>query len=144
VEATSTDPGTLTLLSLLSKVVYKRASEELIGISQRHYLVLHFIAGPDGLPQQQLSESLWIDANNTVLLLNELEGEGLVRRERDPIDRRRHRVHLTEAGSARLAEARRRRESLENEVLDALDGEEREELHRLLVKALGPRGACGA
>jgi DNA-binding MarR family transcriptional regulator len=46
-------------------------------------LALHFISGPEGLPQQQLSESLWIDANNTVLLLNELEREGLIRRERD-------------------------------------------------------------
>ena len=136
-EVTATNPGTLTMLSLLSKVVYRRASEELIGISQRHYLALHFISGPEGLPQQQLSESLWVDANNTVLLLNELESEGLVRRERDPLDRRRHRVHLTEAGAARLAQARRRRETLEHEVLAALDPDERDALHRLLAKALG-------
>ena len=136
-ELTGTDPGTLTMLSLLSKVVYRRASEDLIGISQRHYLALHFISGPEGLPQQQLSETLWIDANNTVLLLNELEAEGLVRRERDPADRRRHRVLLTDEGARRLAVARRRRETLEEEVLAALDAGEREQLHRLLAKALG-------
>jgi DNA-binding MarR family transcriptional regulator len=143
VEVTETDPGTLTLLSLLSKVVYKRASEELIGISQRHYLALHYLSGPQGVPQQQLSEFLWIDANNTVLLLNELEREGLVRRERDPADRRRHLVHVTEEGARRVAEARRRRETLEGEVLAALDPDERETLHRLLAKALSSRGACG-
>jgi DNA-binding MarR family transcriptional regulator len=136
VQATGTEPGTLTLLSLLSKQVYKRATEDLIGISQRHYLALHFLPEPDGLPQQQLSEILCIDANNTVILLNELEVAGLVRRERDPADRRRHRVHLTELGARKLAGARRARETLEDEVLAALDPDERADLHRLLAKAL--------
>jgi DNA-binding MarR family transcriptional regulator len=136
VQATDTAPGTLTLLSLLSKQVYKRATEDLIGISQRHYLALHFLPEPDGLPQQQLSEILCIDANNTVLLLNELEDAGLVRRERDPADRRRHRVHLTDLGARKLADARRARETLEDEVLAALDRDERATLHRLLAKAL--------
>jgi DNA-binding MarR family transcriptional regulator len=136
VQATGTAPGTLTLLSLLSKQVYKRATEDLMGLSQRHYLALHFLPEPDGLPQQQLSEILCIDANNTVLLLNELEVAGLVRRERDPADRRRHRVHLTELGARKLADARRARETLEDEVLAALDPDERADLHRLLAKAL--------
>jgi DNA-binding MarR family transcriptional regulator len=135
VEATSTSAGTLTMLSLLAKQVYRRSSEDLMGISQRHYLALHYLE-PDGLPQQQLSEVLCVDANNTVLLLNELEDAGLVRRERDPADRRRHRVRLTETGAERLAAARRRRETLEDEVLAALDDDERLELHRLLAKAL--------
>jgi DNA-binding MarR family transcriptional regulator len=136
VQVTGTDPGTLTMLSLLSKQVYRRASEDLIGISQRHYLALHFLPESDGLPQQQLSEILCIDANNTVLLLNELEDAGLVRRERDPADRRRHRVHLTELGAGKLADARRARETLADQVLAALDPDERRELHRLLAKAL--------
>jgi DNA-binding MarR family transcriptional regulator len=136
VQATGTAPGTLTLLSLLSKQVYKRATEDLMGLSQRHYLALHFLPEPDGLPQQQLSEILCIDANNTVLLLNELEVAGMVRRERDPADRRRHRVHLTELGARKLADARRARETLEDEVLAALDPDERADLHRLLAKAL--------
>jgi DNA-binding MarR family transcriptional regulator len=131
------DHGTLTMLSLLSKAVYRRATEDVIGISQRHYLALHFLSADQGMPQQQLSETLWIDANNTVLLLNELERDGLVRRERDPADRRRHLVFLTEAGAERVATARHRRDSLEGEVLAKLEPGEREELHRLLGKALG-------
>jgi DNA-binding MarR family transcriptional regulator len=133
---TSRDPGTLTMLSLLSKAVYKRASEELIGISQRHYLALHFLSESEGMPQQQLSEILCVDANNTVLLLNELESAGLIRRERDPVDRRRHHVYLTKLGAERVAVARGRRESLEDEVLATLDPQERETLHQLLAKAL--------
>jgi hypothetical protein len=33
---------------------------------------------------------------------------------------------------------------LEDEVLAALDPDERETPHQLLAKALGPRGTCGA
>jgi DNA-binding MarR family transcriptional regulator len=133
---TSWQPGTLTLLSLLSKSVYRRTSESLLGRSHRRYLALNYIAEPGGIPQQQLSEILCMDANNTVLLLNELEDAGLVRRERDPADRRRHIVQATERGEREFSAARRNRESLEDEVLATLDPEERETLHRLLAKAL--------
>ena len=43
-----------------------------------------------------------MDANNLVLLLNELEDAGLVRRVRDPADRRRHLVQITEEGLRRF------------------------------------------
>jgi DNA-binding MarR family transcriptional regulator len=133
---TSWQPGTLTMLSLLSKSVYRRTSESLLGMSQRNYLALNYIAEPNGIPQQQLSEILCVDANNMVLLLNELEDAGLVYRERDPADRRRHIVRLTERGAREFADAQRKRESLEDEVLVALDPDERATLHRLLAKAL--------
>jgi DNA-binding MarR family transcriptional regulator len=105
-------------------------------MSHRRYLALNYIAEPGGIPQQQLSEILCMDANNTVLLLNELEDAGLVRRDRDPADRRRHIVQLTERGEREFDAARRNRESLEDEVLAALDPQEREALHQLLAKAL--------
>ncbi len=134
--STTWQPGTLTMLSLLSKSVYRRTTESMLGMSQRRYLALNFVAGPSGISQQQLGEILCMDANNTVLLLNELEDDGLVRRERDPDDRRRHIVRLTEQGSRAFSAALRSRESLEDEVLAALSPEERETLHQLLAKAL--------
>jgi DNA-binding MarR family transcriptional regulator len=134
--STTWQPGTLTMLSLLSKSVYRRTTESMLGMSQRRYLALNFVAGPSGISQQQLGEILCMDANNTVLLLNELEDDGLVRRERDPNDRRRHIVRLTESGSEAFSAAQRNRESLEDEVLAALSPEERETLHQLLTKAL--------
>jgi DNA-binding MarR family transcriptional regulator len=134
--STTWQPGTLTMLSLLSKSVYRRTTESMLGMSQRRYLALNYVAEPDGISQQQLGEILCMDANNTVLLLNELEDDGLVRRERDPSDRRRHIVRLTESGSQAFSAAQRNRESLEDEVLTALSPEERETLHQLLAKAL--------
>jgi DNA-binding MarR family transcriptional regulator len=77
-----------------------------------------------------------MDANNVVLLLNELEDRGNIARRRDPADRRRHRVELTAAGRHALHRAERAQESIEDEVLGALDSEERAILWRLLTRAL--------
>jgi DNA-binding MarR family transcriptional regulator len=129
--------GTLTLLSRLSKSIYRKTPESLLGMSPRHYLALSYIAETGSISQQQLAEILCIDANNTVLLLNEMEKDGLIVRVRDPDDRRRHRVHPTELGHERYRHAQQARESVEEDVLGRLSVEEREALHELLAKALG-------
>jgi DNA-binding MarR family transcriptional regulator len=129
--------GTLTLLSRLSKSVYRKTPESLLGTSMRHYVALSYVADPGGISQQQLSEILCIDANNTVLLLNEMEGQGLIRRVRDPSDRRRHLVEVTDHGQETFERAQRARETVEDEVLGTLSATERATLHRLLAKALG-------
>ena len=129
--------GTITLLSRLSKSVHRKTPESLLGMSLRHYLALSYVADPGGISQQQLSEILCIDANNTVLLLNDMEGQGLIRRVRDPADRRRHVVEVTEHGRDLFQSAQRTRENVEDEVLGALTAQERATLHELLAKALG-------
>jgi DNA-binding MarR family transcriptional regulator len=77
-----------------------------------------------------------MDANNVVLLLNELEQLGYAARLRDPHDRRRHLVQLTSAGRAALARSERGAGQIEDEVLQALDPEERRTLRALLARAL--------
>ena len=77
-----------------------------------------------------------MDANNVVLLLNELEELGHVARLRDPHDRRRHLVELTTEGREALAEAELAQETIEDEVLQALDASERATLWQLLTRAL--------
>jgi DNA-binding MarR family transcriptional regulator len=135
-DAVATHPGTLTLLSRLSKSIYRKTPEQLLGMTQRHYLVLSYLAERDQVPQQYLQELLWIDANNLVILLNELESLGYAQRLRDPEDRRRHIVVLTDPGRTAYKKAEKARETVEDEVLQALDPDEREALRRLLVKAL--------
>jgi DNA-binding MarR family transcriptional regulator len=134
--ATTTTHGTLTLISRLSKMSIRRTSDEMLGMSLRNYLAVSYIAEPGTISQQQLGEILGIDANNMVLLLNDLEEAGLTRRVRDPADRRRHIVEITEHGRTAYERAQRARESVEDEVLAALSAEERATLHRLLAKAL--------
>ncbi len=133
------DLGSMVLLTRLAKQVYRRSTEELLGIHMRLVMALSYLRDHDGAPQQELAEALCMDANNVVLLLNELEDLGHVARRRDPEDRRRHRVELTERGRRALVKAERAQETIEDEVLQELDAEERATLWRLLTRAL--RGA---
>jgi DNA-binding MarR family transcriptional regulator len=133
---TSTAPGTITLLSRLSKLVYRHTPESRLGMRLKHFMVLSFLAERDGIPQQELGDVCGVDANNLVLLLNELEAAGFAQRRRDPQDRRRHIVEITELGRTAFGRSERAREEVEDTVLAALDPEERETLRRLLAKAL--------
>jgi DNA-binding MarR family transcriptional regulator len=132
----SCTPGSMVLLTRLAKQVYRRSSDELLGMHLRHLMTLSYLRDHDDAPQQELAEAFCMDANNVVLLLNELEDRGHIARRRDPTDRRRHRVELTSAGHCALMGAERAQESIEDEVLGALDPEERATLWQLLTRAL--------
>jgi DNA-binding MarR family transcriptional regulator len=126
----------MVLLTRLAKQVYRRSNEELLGMHMRLLMGLSYLRDHDGSPQQELGDALCMDANNVVLLLNELEDLGHIARRRDPQDRRRHLVDLTPQGRSALASAEREQESIEDEVLKPLDPEERATLWRLLSRAL--------
>src|SRR6202046_4914115 len=118
-------PNSMVLLTRLAKQVYRRSTEQLLGMHMRHLMTLSYLRDHTGCPQQELAEVLCMDANNVVLLLNELEDLGHVARQRDPDDRRRHRVQLTKQGPRALISAERAQETIEDEVLQALDTDER-------------------
>ena len=88
------------------------------------------------IPQQELGEMLCVDANNLVLLLNDLESREFAFRRRDPADRRRHLVEITDEGLRAFDSAEKGIESVEDEVLASLSRDERIELQKLLAKAL--------
>jgi MarR family transcriptional regulator, temperature-dependent positive regulator of motility len=129
----------MALLTRLGKQVYRRSTEELLGMHMRHLMALSYVRDHDGGPQQEIAEALCMDANNVVLLLNELEQLGYVSRRRDPSDRRRHLVGLTAVGNKALDDAEHSQESIEDDVLQALDADDRATLWQLLGRAL--RGA---
>jgi len=134
-------PGTMILLTRLAKVVFRRSDPQRLGMSMRWFVALSFLEDHDGASSQQaLGEALSIDANNLVLLLNELEDAGYAERRRDPLDRRRHLVHITTRGRRALDRAERAQERVENEVLAALSADERATLHELLARALSDAG----
>ena len=101
----ATIPGSMVLLTRLAKQVYRRSDEDLLGMHLRHLMTLSYLRDHVGCPQQELAEVLCMDANNVVLLLNELEDLGYTSRRRDPDDRRRHRVELTPRGIKALTSA---------------------------------------
>jgi DNA-binding MarR family transcriptional regulator len=127
----------MVLLTRLAKQVYRRSTEELLGMHMRLVMALSYLRDHDGAPQQELADALCMDANNVVLLLNELEDLEYIARRRDPSDRRRHLVDITPKGRQDLARAERAQEdAIEDDVLKGLDPEERATLWRLLTRAL--------
>jgi DNA-binding MarR family transcriptional regulator len=128
--------GSLLLLARLAKQVMRRSDPAALGLDLRLLLALSYLGDHDGAPQQELVDALGMDAKNVVLLLNELEDAGHLVRRRDPDDRRRHRVHITDAGRRALAHAAAVQAEVEDQVLGALDAEERATLFALLDRAL--------
>ena len=134
--AVDTSPGTVVMLLRLAKVIHKRSTDERLGIKLRQLMLLSFLRNGAPAPQQQLCESLWLDPNNCVLLLNELEEMGYVERRRDPADRRRHMVDITDEGRVALERAERAQEEIGDELLSALSDDERATLRSLLSRVV--------
>jgi DNA-binding MarR family transcriptional regulator len=126
----------MVLLTRLSRVVYRRASEAVLGMSLKEYMALNNLRDQTNVTQQALGDALHLDANNLVLLLNVLEASHLAERRRDQADRRRHIVELTPEGRVAVERADRALESVEDDVLGALSADERATFHRLLQRAL--------
>ena len=128
--------GTMGLLSQLNRVVYRRATEDFLGMKLKQLITLELLANQEGCLQQELGATLMIDPNNCVLLLNDLDDRGYVERQRDPRDRRRHIVVITAAGLKALDKGQAKLEELEGEVLANLAETEREQLRDLLAHAM--------
>ena len=131
-----TTPGTTVLLTQLTKQIYRRTSEEQLGMRLKEFATLAMLHGHSPIPQHELGELLCVDANNLVLLLNDLEAREFALRRRDPADRRRHLVEITEEGLRAFASAEKAIEGVEDEVLAPLTRQERTELQELLARAL--------
>jgi len=136
--------GPILLLTQLSRLVSRRSTPELIGHTLKELAAMSFLRDNTETTQQFLTEGLCIDANYCVLLLNELEESDLVERRRDPSDRRRHIVSLTEQGRKSLQQAEAAQQTLEDVILGALNEVERTELGHLLRKAIDGQVANSA
>jgi len=127
---------TIPHLTRLSRHVYASATAELIGMNLKQVTMLAKLQQQGELPQTLLCDMMGTSQNTVVTWLNELEERGFVTRLRDPEDRRKHNVAITEAGVAALERAEAELRRIEDEVLAALSSDERTQLRRLLAKAL--------
>jgi DNA-binding MarR family transcriptional regulator len=110
-----------------------------LDLNGRQLLVLTFTGSEEHLSQQMLSVRLGLDPTIIVALVDELEDRGLVVREHDPDDRRRHRLRITAKGRKVHAAAVRAVAAAEREFLAPLDRADREALRSLLVTMMTPR-----
>jgi DNA-binding MarR family transcriptional regulator len=132
-------PGSLVLLTRLSRLVYRRATEDVLGMRLKQFVALNYLHHMPGVGQRQLGDLLMLDANNCVLLLNDIEAAGWAERRRDPDDRRRHIVEITDSGREALFRAEIALDGLEDEVLGALSPDERETLRDLLGRVIADK-----
>jgi DNA-binding MarR family transcriptional regulator len=133
--------GPILLLTQLSRLVSRQSTPELLGQTLKELAALSFLRDFDETTQQALTDGLCIDTNYTVLLLNDLEAADYIERRRDPTDRRRHIVTMTEEGRRALHRAEAAQQTLEDEILVGLNVEERAKLAHLLRKALDGHNA---
>jgi DNA-binding MarR family transcriptional regulator len=128
--------GLVAQLTQISKALHRRTGEELLGMRLKSFMLLGYVQDHREVSQQELETALLMDANGVVLLLNELEAAGFSIRKRDPNDRRRHLVDLTDSGRVALERAEKARESLEDEILADFSPEERATLKKQLGRVL--------
>jgi DNA-binding MarR family transcriptional regulator len=125
------------LLDHLARLMRIRTQSALapLGLRPRHLVALTVLRDHGSPTQQTLAAALHTDRTNLIGLLNELERDGLSLRRRSSEDRRRHIVELTDEGSERLVEAESALAAVEDDVLSALDTDQRETLFSLLQQA---------
>jgi DNA-binding MarR family transcriptional regulator len=101
-----------------------------------HFALLTALSDFGPLAQHALADRLNLNRSHLVRYVDEIERRGLVRRDRDPEDRRRQRVDLTPSGrtlAERLQEVARRSQA---EFLQVLSERERQTLIALLHRVL--------
>jgi DNA-binding MarR family transcriptional regulator len=134
---TSAQHRSSALLDHLARLSRLRNESALapLGLRPRHLVALTVLRDHGSPTQQALASALRTDRTNLIGLLNELESAGLIVRRRSSEDRRRHIVELTDEGVGRLEQAEAALAAAEDEVLSALDAEQRETLYLLLQQA---------
>jgi DNA-binding MarR family transcriptional regulator len=106
-------------------------------VSMQEYDVLYTLTGcPDGRTRlRDLAEHVRLSQPGLSRLVERMASDGLVSRERDPLDGRGTMVALTERGrAAQRALGRVHARSITARVTDALTAEEQAELARLCTK----------
>jgi len=147
--APASKPSCGVLFFRLSRASGEGLGDALATIDMRasEFAILHQLYDAGPISQQALGRALRIHASNLVALIDELEANGSVIRRRDPDDRRRYLLELTDEGVRRLAKAETAAGGAEAEMLAPLTAAERERLRRYLTKLAGhscaPRDGCG-
>lgn len=125
------------LLGRASLVVRNRTVDRLYdaGLKNGFYGVLATLVEFGPAAQAEIGRRLRIDPSDMVAIVNELVTEELVTRERDPQDRRRNVVTVTDAGRAALDRFDAAIATEEDALLETFTADERaqllEFLHRL-------------
>lgn len=119
-----------------------RRSLRPLNLGAQQFIVLKQLQVFGSCSQGELADALGIDYSNLASVTGQLYSRGLIERQRDPADRRRYVVELTEDGRQLLADGDTAIASGEEGMLSALDVTEREQLWELLRRMADALELC--
>ena len=110
----------------------KHAFEREVGLGAATWFLLTMLIDEDGISQGEVSHRFEVDPSRITRLAQRLEGEGLLRRKRDPEDNRVVRLHVSPEGRLLIESRQERREGFEDRVRREFSPEELAEFRRAL------------
>ena len=134
---TKAPPSLLYMVKQVELVVRSRLDELVkpAGITALQYTSLTVLERHDGLSAAQLARDSFVTAQSTADLVRSLENRGLVRRERNPRNRRELLILLTDEGRELLARYADPVRDLEERMIRELTAHQAEQFRQALSKA---------
>ncbi|MDQ0947720.1 DNA-binding MarR family transcriptional regulator [Streptomyces phaeochromogenes] len=134
---TKAPPSLLYMVKQVELVVRSRLDELLkpTGITALQYTSLTVLERHDGLSAAQLARDSFVTAQSVADVIRSLETRGLVRRERNPRNRRELLILLTESGRDLLARHAEPVRELEERMVRDLTAHQTEQFRQALSKA---------
>lgn len=131
-----TRPG--ALLVIAARKGQERAAERLapLGLNVRMCGVLNLLKDQGPASQQEIGEQLGIDRTTMVEIVDELERQGIVRRERSASDRRSYAVTLTPGGKVKQRRAAEAFDAAAEDFFSPLSASDRERLLGMLARLI--------
>ena len=111
-----------------------RVKMEKIGVHRAQGLVLLQLCHRDGISQRQIIQARHVGPSTMTNMLQRMERDGWITRERDSADQRMVRVYLTEKAKSLRKEAQQTFRGMEEELSSVYTDEEKEMFCRLLMK----------
>ncbi|MEV7074143.1 MarR family winged helix-turn-helix transcriptional regulator [Streptomyces sp. NPDC091972] len=136
-QVTKAPPSLLYMVKQVELVVRSHL-DELVrpsGITALQYTALTVLERHDGLSAAQLARDSFVTAQSIADLVRSLESRGLVRRERNPKNRRELLILLTEEGRALLARHAGPVRELEERMVRDLTAHQTEQFRQALTRA---------
>jgi DNA-binding MarR family transcriptional regulator len=136
-QATKAAPSLLYMVKQVELVVRSHL-DDLVkpsGITALQYTALTVLERHDGLSAAQLARDSFVTAQSIADLVRSLENRGLVRRERNPRNRRELLILLTDAGRELLARHEEPVRELEERMVRDLTTHQTEQFRQALTRA---------
>lgn len=139
----SSRPGFVFVRAALRiRQVYSEALAA-VGLLPNQHAILSTLDELGPCHQKELAQRVVVDQGDIVAYLDGLQDNGYVIRERDPKDRRRQIVTITDAGRDLLTESDHVLDDVEAETFSVLSERERAQLTRITTRLYGGSDSAG-